>query len=111
MTATVVEFGEGVADDLDAILLWIETTQSPRHARLFLQRLLGRLESLAVFPQQGAALPAVPGIGPIALRQLIEYPYRILYSYSDGRVLVRGILDGRRDLGPALQDRLPEDGS
>ncbi len=91
--------------DLDAIVAYI-ATDSIENALSVLDRLQERADSLTSAAERGCLVPELRSIGVHHYRELIERPWRIVYRIEPDTVIVLAVLDGRRDLGSSLLDRL-----
>ncbi len=79
----------------------------PTGARTQLRRVRRAANSLAASPHRGHRVPELGGTGIQNVRELSVTPYRLIYEVSERHgVVVVGVFDARRDLGPALMDRL-----
>ena len=68
--------------------------RSARYARAFLTRVFERTELLAAHPQFGAV---VPEFDDDRLREVAEFPYRIIYRILDAHIDVVAVVHvGRR---------------
>jgi len=68
---------------------------SPGYALALANRVVTRTEGLADSPRFGAE---VPEYGDPAIRELLEYPYRILYRVSGLDVQILGVIHASRRL-------------
>lgn len=91
--------------DLDAIVDYI-SEDSVENALSVLERLEARAGALGTTPERGRKVPELAALDVHHYRELIERPWRILYRVEGHRVLVVGVLDGRRDLASLLIERL-----
>jgi plasmid stabilization system protein ParE len=67
---------------------------SPQNARRLLSDLLDGAASLAEFSERGRQIPELLGTG---VRELLIYPYRLMYEVPGSRVVVVALLHQRRD--------------
>jgi plasmid stabilization system protein ParE len=79
---------------LGAIAEYIAVS-SPVYGEQVVDRVVRRLEQAQRFPESGRAVPEydVPEI-----RELLEFPYRLIYRVGPDAIEVLAILHGRRDL-------------
>lgn len=70
----------------------------PRAAAAWLDELLTRVGSLDRFAKRGRV---VPEIGRPEYRQVMHYPYRVIYRVDAGQVVILTIRHGRRAWDPA----------
>jgi plasmid stabilization system protein ParE len=71
------------------------STSSPVYAEQFLERVVHRVHQARVFPDSGRM---VPEFGDPTLRELLEWPYRLIYRVRDDAIEVLAVLHGRREL-------------
>ncbi len=83
--------------DLDVAAEYI-ARDSPRQANLFVHRALWSTDRLAVFPRLGRV---VPEIGDATIRELILFPYRIVYVVDGSAVEILLVHHSARPLGIA----------
>lgn len=90
-------------DDLREIHDYI-ARDSPRYARLTVERIQEAAAMLAESPRMGPILPEIPR-GPY--RRVRVGSYRVVYREDPPgrRVLVVGIIHGARNLPPILEER------
>jgi plasmid stabilization system protein ParE len=69
-------------------------------------RLEQRAQALSVAAERGRVVPELRAVDVHQYRELIERPWRIVYRIETTDVLVLAVLDGRRDLGSLLLERL-----
>jgi addiction module RelE/StbE family toxin len=81
-------------DDLKAIHEYI-SKDSKTYADRFIQKLIGRVDQLELFPQSGRV---VPEFDSETLRELIEGNYRIVYKTMPGYVAVIRVHHSSRNL-------------
>lgn len=91
--------------DIQSIYEYLYAHGSPDIAGDLLDKLLDRIDSLEFFPMRGAIVPEVE-IDADELRQFVVGIYRGIYVVEDDVVLIVAVIDGRRDVGSFLQDRL-----
>ena len=68
---------------------------SPVYAEQVVDRIVRRLAQAQRFPESGRA---VPEYQTAEIRELVEFPYRLIYRVRAEAVEVLAILHGRRDL-------------
>ena len=68
---------------------------SPQYAQGMVDRITRRTEQLASQPQLGAV---VPEYSEASIRELLVYPYRVLYRIGASRVEVLSVVHGARQL-------------
>jgi len=85
---------EQAVDQLGAIAEYVSRS-SPVYAEQLVQRIATRLEQVRVFPASGAPVAEVE---TPEIRQLLEWPYRIIYRSRSDVIEVLAIVHGRRDV-------------
>jgi plasmid stabilization system protein ParE len=70
---------------------------SRKYAQGMVNRITRRTKSLARFPQLG---PQVPEYEDESIRELLEYPYRIIYRIHKEHVQILSVVHGTRSLSP-----------
>lgn len=98
-----VEWTDAARDDLYAIARYI-ARDSAISALAVVERIERRAAALFALPRRGRVVPELRRLGTSGVRELIEPPWRILYSVEKPRVLVLAVVDGRRDLGKWLAE-------
>ena len=104
-----VELTDGAEHDLDEIVAFVATNDSPGKAHALLERLLATAETLATAPQRGSVPRELQALGIREYRQTMFKPYRLIYTVQAQprpAVLIVVIADGRRDLRTLLERRL-----
>ena len=85
-------------EQLGAIVEYISLA-SPVYAEQVAERIVERLRQAQEFPESGRA---VPEASVTELRELLEYPYRIIYRRGAATIEVVTIVHGRQDLTSLL---------
>lgn len=85
---------EQAVEQLGAIADYISLS-SPVYAEAVVERVAARIESALEYPDIGHR---VPELGAPEIRQLIEWPYRIIYRRRADSIEILAIVHGRRDL-------------
>ena len=104
-----VELTAGAEQDLDDIVAFVATNDSPGKTSALLDRLLATAETLSASPQRGSVPRELQALGMREYRQTMFKPYRLIYTVQEQPrpvVFVVVIADGRRDMGALLQRRL-----
>jgi toxin ParE1/3/4 len=91
--------------DLVSILDHI-AAENPAAAAAVMVRLQTRAESLRTLTPRGRTVPELRDIGVNQYRELIERPWRLVYTVEAKRIAVVAVLDSRRDLQTLLLERL-----
>ncbi|MCL4497251.1 MAG: type II toxin-antitoxin system RelE/ParE family toxin [Deltaproteobacteria bacterium] len=84
----------GAADDLEATATYI-ARDSGFYARSFVREIRDASLSLKEFPERGRM---VPEFSNTAVRELFIKEYRLIYKIKESRIVVLGIIHGKRDL-------------
>lgn len=91
--------------DLESIAGYI-ADDSPARARDVLDGIERAAEKLAIMPRRGRVVPELAFFGIRNYRQLIHFPWRIIYRIAKEEVVVLAVLDSRRRLEDLLLERL-----
>ena len=81
-------------NDLKAIADYI-AKDSPFYAAAFVQEIRDASRSLKEFSERGRV---VPELSSASIRELIIKGYRLIYGTEESRVVILGIIQGKRDL-------------
>ena len=100
-----LRWSEAAALDLEEIATYA-AADSPVHAHKLVAKLKAKTDSLVRMPKRGRAVPELSYFGIRTWRELVVRPYRIVYRIEATTVYVMAVLDGRRDLGDVLLERL-----
>ena len=92
-------------NDLKNIVEYI-ADDSPPNALKILKRIKQKALSLYTFPERGRIVPELRDQGIHQYRELVIFPWRILYRISKKSVLVLSVLDSRRNIEDILLIRL-----
>ncbi len=92
--------------DLEDIVSYIATHDSPRNAEHVLNRILEVADGLATEPTRGSSPKELAALGDREYRQVFFKPYRLIYRVIDRQVVIYLIADGRRDMQSLLSRRL-----
>lgn len=82
------------ATDLEALAEYI-ARNSTFYAAAFVQKILDTSHSLNEFPERGRI---VPELSNPAIRELFVKEYRLIYNIEESRVVILGLIHGKRDL-------------
>ena len=82
------------ADDLKVIADYI-ARDSPFYATAFILEIRDASRSLKDFSERG---PVVPELANPNIRELFVKEYRLIYGIEESRVVILGIIHGKRDL-------------
>ena len=89
---TPIRWSPEAVADLESIRDFI-ARDSEHYAQLVVQRLVGAIEQLSLFPTSGRVVPEVPGG---EMRELIVGAHRIVYRYRHETVELVTIFRGSR---------------
>ncbi len=81
-------------DDLEAVAKYI-ARDSAFYAAAFVREVLDASRSLNEFSERGRI---VPELANPDIRELFVKEYRLIYSIEESRVVVLGLIHGKRDL-------------
>ncbi len=90
--------------DLRQIIAFIHQ-ESPSTARSILKKIKKQASKLSRFPSRGRVVPELKKIGVVPYRELIIFPWRLIYRMATSHVFVVGCLDSRRNLEDLLFTR------
>ena len=85
---------EHAVDQLAAVAEYISLS-SPVYAEHLVERVARRLDQARQFPESGRV---VPEFGRAEIRELIEWPYRLVYRVHPDAIEVLSVLHGRQEL-------------
>jgi len=83
--------------DLDAAAAYIHR-DSPAYAASFVVRVLQTARSVGEFAERGRM---VPEFRDKRIRELFIYSYRLIYRIESERIVILGLIHGRRDFSAA----------
>lgn len=75
-------------------------------ADALLDTLYAAMETLTDFPLLGPVVPELEPLGMADWRQILAWPYRIIYTVDGDVVTIAVVADGRRDFAALLEQRL-----
>ncbi len=90
---------EQAVTQLSTIAEYISVS-SPVYAEQVTDRVVRRLKQAQQFPGSGRAVPEYEAAD---IRELVEFPYRLIYRVSQSAIEVLAIVHGRRDLDEQSQ--------
>jgi plasmid stabilization system protein ParE len=91
--------------DLKQIIGYI-AVDSPLNALQILKKIKQKASNLYNLPERGRIVPELQDQGIHIYRELIVYPWRIIYRITDTTVYVLSVIDARRNVEDILLDRL-----
>ena len=95
-----------VEADLIDLFDYIARQDSVDNAYHVLDQLESLILSLDLHPERGHYPPELHLHGIKDFREVFFKPYRVIYQVIEGKVVVLGCFDGRRDMQSLLQRRL-----
>lgn len=90
----VLRWTEHAVNQLGGIAEYISVA-SPIYAEQTVDRIVLRLRQAQAFPDSGRRVPEAPAP---EIRELIEFPYRLIYRVRGDAIEVPAIVHGRQDL-------------
>jgi len=87
---------EQAVTQLGAIAEYVAVS-SPVYAEQVVDRVVRRLAQAQQFSESGRAVPEYQSA---EIRELVEFPYRLIYRVQPDAIEVLAILHGRREVGP-----------
>lgn len=91
--------------DLESLAYYI-AQDSPANAGEVIEKMEASGASLCTFPKRGRRIPEMKVAGFDEFRECVVAPWRIIYRIAGKTVFILAVLDGRRDLGDILFERL-----
>lgn len=104
--AYAVVVGREAKRDLSAAVTYLIAHDAADRAALFLAELRTAFDSLAQWPKRGAKPRELKATAGYDVRQLNVGVFRVIYVVQDEVVTVLMVVDGRRDVGSLLTERL-----
>ena len=90
--------------DLENIIDFI-ANDNKSNALKILKKIEKRVYELEEIPQRGSIVDELDAFNLYKYKQLIEYPWRIIYRIGDDSVFIMAVLDGRRHITDVLKNR------
>ena len=100
-----VNVNKTAKNDLREIIRYI-SKNNPMNALNVLKRIQDRINSLDHFPERGGYVPELLKQNMKDYRQIIEPPWRIIYTIDENVVNVLLLIDSRRNTQDILVERL-----
>ncbi|MBW1996786.1 MAG: type II toxin-antitoxin system RelE/ParE family toxin [Deltaproteobacteria bacterium] len=92
-------------NDLKNIVEYI-AEDSPSNALKIFKSIKQAALRLNTFPERGRIVPELRDQGILQYRELVVFPWRLLYRISERSVFVLSLLDSRRNIEDILLERL-----
>lgn len=89
------------AQDLRQIISFIHQ-ENPFNAKSVLNKIKRQTNKLSRFPLRGRSMPELKKQGIVQYRELMIFPWRLVYRIVASQVFVVGCLDSRRNLEDLL---------
>jgi plasmid stabilization system protein ParE len=100
-----VKWADAAEKDIKQIIRYI-AVDSPLNALQILKKIKQKASSLYSLPERGRIVPELQDQGIHIYRELIVYPWRIIYRSTDTTVYVLSVIDARRNVEDILLTRL-----
>ncbi len=100
-----VEVSAVAQGDLQAIVEFI-ADDNPGTALRVLNQIEDCCGTLKKMPERGRVVPELAAVGLHTYRELVLFPWRVIYRISGLTVFVMAVLDGRRNLEDVLLARV-----
>lgn len=97
---------DDASNDLEDIIDYISTYDSPQNADYVLNQLEEQILNLEELPDRGSHPKELSSLGIKEYREVYYKPYRIIYRVFADKLYVYLIADGRRDMRTLLEKRL-----
>jgi toxin ParE1/3/4 len=92
--------------DLEELYDYTCEMRSVEMVQILLDKVQEIVATLEAFPERGSRPIELQIIGTSEIRQLLQWPYRIICEINGSVVEVFAVVDGRRDSQTLLQSRL-----
>ena len=100
-----IRWTDSARADLDSIINYIAGQDGIQPALGVYEKIMDKADSLTKSPERCRVVPELKKTGLSAYREMIVKPYRIFFHIDNRKVILLGILDGRRDLEQLLIER------
>ena len=101
----LVIWTESAVSDLESIIEYV-AGNNPLAAKTLLARIQKQVDTLSYLPQRGRHIPELREQGILLYRELIIFPWRIMYRIQGKTVYVMAIIDSRRNVEDILLEKL-----
>ncbi|MCB2212674.1 type II toxin-antitoxin system RelE/ParE family toxin [bacterium] len=101
-----VQIASNAKRDVYEIAQYIRSQDSTEAADHVVNKIQETAQSLSEHPKRGAIPDSLQALGEYRFRMIHFKPYQIYYTVEADRVIVRLVVDGRRDLNEILEKRL-----
>ena len=91
--------------DLDQLVDYVAIDAGIDRAIALYEKIREKVDSLSHLPRRGRIVPELERIAVAEFRELLTGRFRIIFRIDGRKVVLIGILDGRRDLEAILVDR------
>jgi addiction module RelE/StbE family toxin len=101
-----VEFTTGARQDLLKIYRYIKADGRLETAKQLVKTLIQVSDSLSQNPESGLVPSELEGLIEMLCRQIVIKNYRIIYQVVGKAVIIHGIIDGHRNIGETIRQRV-----
>jgi addiction module RelE/StbE family toxin len=101
-----VEFTTGARQDLLKIYRYIKADGRPETAKRLYEVLSRAFDSLSHNPERGQVPSELEGLSEMLCRQIVIKNFRIIYQIIGKAVIIHGIIDGCRNIGETMRQRV-----
>lgn len=91
--------------DLDQLIDYVANEAGVDRAIALYEKTRDKVDSLCHLPRRGRIVPELERIAVAEFREILIDRHRIIFRIDGGKIVLIGILDGRRDLEAILVDR------
>jgi len=92
-------------NDLKNIIEFI-ANDSLSNAQEVFDKIIKKASGLYILPKRGRLVPELKDQGILQYRELIHFPWRIIYRISENKVYVLTVIDSHRNIEDILLKRL-----
>ncbi|MEK7412814.1 MAG: type II toxin-antitoxin system RelE/ParE family toxin [Planctomycetota bacterium] len=78
----------------------------PINAEKVIIQLIEKADSLQTLPERGRVVPELRKIGVLSYLEVFHKPWRMIFRMQGREVWITAVIDGRRQLGDLLFERL-----
>jgi len=96
---------KSAVSDLEDIIKYI-AENNPLTARNLFTTIKKQVSTLSYSPQHGRYIPELQEQGIFLYRELIIYPWRVMYKIHEKTVYIMAIIDSRRNVEDILLEKL-----
>jgi len=100
-----VVWTKSAVSDFEGIVEYI-VESSPLTAKTIFAKLKKQVETLSYSPQRGRHIPELQEQGILLYRELVIFPWRVMYRIHKKTVYILAIIDSRRNVEDILLEKL-----